>query len=93
VLVQQVYDVVDVVSGSYDRPNISVIHWAMLGAEPVPSRPTEFARTYEMLLGVTADHPELESEPVRLGPRGFHLPLYFDVSPLDAPPATPDEKK
>jgi hypothetical protein len=93
VLVQQLYDVVDVVSGSYDRPSISVIHWAALGGKPVPSRPTDFARSCEMLLDPAADHPELESERVRLSARGFHLPLYFDVTPLDVPPATVDEKK
>jgi hypothetical protein len=93
ILVQQSYDVVDVVSGSYDRPSLSVLHWAALGGKPVPSRPTELGRTFELLLDTAADHPELESERIRLGPRGFHLPLYFDASPLDAPPVTPDEKK
>jgi hypothetical protein len=92
-LVQQVYDVVEVVSGKYEGKRLSVLHWATLDGEATASRPTQPGRVYELLVAAADHHPELESEPIHLGPEEFRLPLYFDLSTPNVPPVTCDEKK
>ncbi|MGI8604951.1 MAG: hypothetical protein ACR2OZ_18425 [Verrucomicrobiales bacterium] len=92
-LVQQTYDVVEVISGKFDQPRLAVLHWAVLDGRPVPSRPAQAGGIFELQVVPADRHSQLESERIHLSPHDFQLPLYFDATPPSTHPVAAHEKK
>lgn len=92
-LVQQVYEVKEVLSGQIKANPIAIWHWAVLDGQPVPSLPTEIGATYDLRISTLLRHRETELEETYLGDAGLPNPGYLDVAlPQNPPtlaPATP----
>lgn len=84
-LVQQMYEVEEVISGKMPVDVVPVWHWARMDGVDVPSRPTEVGKVYELFINQSSRHPELELETVLLGPSGQLEPSYFDLAPPGKP--------
>ncbi len=80
-LVQQVYEINEVISGQLNPGPLAVWHWATLDGQPAPSRPTEIGATYDLRISPLRRHPETELEATYLGEAGVPEPGYLDVAP------------
>lgn len=85
-LVQQLYDVKEVLSGQLKMNPLPVWHWAVLDGHPTASRPTEVGTTYDLKISTLARHRETEMEETHLGPAGLPIQGYLDVAPPQNPP-------
>lgn len=84
-LVDHVYEIV---ASSAPLPQrISVLHWAVLDAAPVPGLPREENREYDLVLDPYDRRPELESELTDITSDDYALPMFLDVATPPAPKA------
>lgn len=86
VLVQQLYQIEEVLVGQVKMDPLPVWHWAVLDGATVPSRPDKVGQIYELRMSPLLRHPEVELEATFLGPDGWHAPGYLDVAPPQSPP-------
>ena len=72
------YDVEDLMEGSYDGSQLIVQHWSILDATPIEigKRP---GQTYLLYLEPVEDHPELEGERVSSDVEDPTLDVFLDV--------------
>ena len=85
-LVQQLYEIQEVLSGQLKVDPLAVWHWATLDGQPVVSRPAEVGKTYDLRISPLIRHPEVELEETHLGAEGLIAPAYLDVAPPQNPP-------
>jgi len=85
-LVQQLYEVREVLSGQLKTNPLPVWHWAELDGRPVPSRPTEIGRTYDLRVSTLLRQRQTELEETHLGRTGLPDSGYLDVAPPQNPP-------
>ncbi len=78
-----VYEVEQVLAGSFKDKRILVKHWGLLNRNPVTGFPREVGRSYELLVERETAHPEIKGERVADETTGFDLEPWFDVSPPD----------
>jgi len=86
VLVQQLYQIEEVLVGQVKKDPLPVWHWAVLDGKPTPSRPDKIGQIYELRMSPLIRHPEVELETTFLGADGWHAPGYLDVAPPQSPP-------
>lgn len=85
-LVQNVYDVQEVLSGQLKVNPLAVWHWAVLDGQPVASLPKQIGATYDLRISSLARHRETELEETHLGTAGLPHTGYLDVAPPQNPP-------
>jgi hypothetical protein len=85
-LVQQQYEIQEVLSGQLKVNPLSVWHWARLDGKPVPSLPTQIGSTYDLRISTLLRHQETELEETLLGTAGLPSPGFLDVAPPQDPP-------
>ncbi len=61
-LLGYLYEVEEVLEGSYERDKVVVMHWTILDRRPVPGFPRQIGESYELRLEPLAAHPQLTSE-------------------------------
>jgi hypothetical protein len=74
------YNVVRVISGSYQKKKIMAAHWVIEDGRVIEDAKRIKGKTYRMVLEPFADHPELEGERLIMDSDEFKLPLYFELS-------------
>ncbi|MCB1229541.1 MAG: hypothetical protein KDN19_04715 [Verrucomicrobiae bacterium] len=61
-LLAYLYEVEEVLEGSYDADKVLVMHWTILDRQPLQAFPRKLGESYELLLEPGSAHPELISE-------------------------------
>jgi hypothetical protein len=79
-LVVYVYEVEQVLEGSYNEKEILVKHWAMLDQKPVLGLPRNVGESYELTVENASEHEHLKGERVMDDTRAFDLQPWFDVT-------------
>ncbi|MGB2824551.1 MAG: LamG-like jellyroll fold domain-containing protein, partial [Phycisphaerae bacterium] len=77
------YEVREVLSGTYDRREILVAHWAILDAKVVGFR-RRVGRAYRLTVEPFADHPQLATERVVTTLDQLDPEMYYDVERISA---------
>jgi len=72
------YEVLQVLSGSYQRKKIMVAHWVIEDGRVLKDAKREKGKSYRMVLDPYDDHPELEGERLIMDSDEFKLPLYLE---------------
>jgi hypothetical protein len=79
-LVVNVYDVVKVIEGQYDQPQIRAAQWAIRDAKILPeARARQVGTTARLVLERYDSRPELEGERLIAPSDVSRLPLYYDI--------------
>lgn len=74
-----VYDVVEVLDGVYDKEQVYVAHWTVLGRESLPFADVAVGATLELSLELFDENPQLASENLSDDAVvDFSIPYYYD---------------
>ena len=79
-----VYEVEEVLEGSYEEKQILVCHWALMDRRPVAGLPRKVGDSYELEvepLDLEKHHPELEGQRVLDDTTAFDLEKWYDIAP------------
>jgi len=83
-MIAYVYDVEQVIEGTYDARQILVCHWALMDRKPCLGLPRKPGDTVELLvepLDLEQHHPELEGQRVLDDTSAFDLDKWYDITP------------
>lgn len=83
-MIAYVYDVKQVIEGTYEPKQILVCHWALMDRKPCSGFPRKPDETFELLvepLDLKLHHPELEGQRVLDDTTAFDLEKWYDVTP------------
>jgi hypothetical protein len=79
-----IYDVEQVLEGTYEPKQILVCHWALMDRKPCSGFPRKPGDSFELLvepLDLTLHHPELEGQRVLDDTTAFDLEKWYDIAP------------
>lgn len=82
-MVAYVYDVEEVLEGSYAEKQILVCHWAMMNLQPSTSLPKNIGEPVELIVEPLdkEHHPELEGQRILDHTSAFDLQKWYDITP------------
>ncbi len=83
-MITYVYDVEQVLEGSYEEKQILVCHWAMMDLKPCAGFPRQPGDTVELLVepfDIDTHHPELKGQRVLDDTTAFDLEKWYDITP------------
>lgn len=79
-----VYDVEQVLEGTYEAKKILVCHWALMDRQPCSGFPRQVGDSFELLvepLDLKLHHPELEGQRILDDTTAFDLEKWYDITP------------
>jgi len=82
-MVAYVYEVEEVLEGSYSEKQILVCHWALMDRQPCSGFPRTVGDSFELIvepLDLDAHHPELEGQRVLDDTTAFELEKWYDIT-------------
>jgi hypothetical protein len=83
-MIASVYEVEQVLEGTYPARQILVCHWAMIDRTPCAGFPRKLGESFELLVepfDIDTHHPELEGQRVLDDTTAFDLEKWYDITP------------